>query len=103
MKKLLLTLVTVFCSIVLFAQEADIKKTKTNTYKFNHTLSMDSERIDRYKFRLMSECVEIKKVKINENSCTIEFKKDIPQDRISKILLYSITIFDFKSYKIINE
>lgn len=100
MKKALLVLVLSICSLSLFSQEVEVSKKNKNKYSFEYTISMDDEKSDRYKSRLMSECIEIKDIKMKNGVCVIEFKKDTPQDRIDKILLYCVTKFDYTSYKI---
>ena len=59
---------------------------------------MDQNLIDRYKSRMVEDCVYLNSINFSNQQCTIILKENIAEIDIDKALIYCITKFGYTTY-----
>jgi hypothetical protein len=101
MKTLLLTFFF-FISISVISQEVILKRISPNEFSFSHSESMDQNRINRYKSRMIVDCTELDSINFLNQECNFILKEHITQTDFDRAIIYCITKFGYKTY-IIEE
>lgn len=99
MKTILLFLFIIINSIC-YSQVASLTKVSTIEFSFSHTKPMDQSRIDRYKDRMLSECIDLDTIEFIGQSCHIKLKENLNEDKINAAINYCILKFGFNSFTI---
>lgn len=89
-----------FNSILGYTQEVTVQKKSSIEYSFSHAKPMDQLRIERYKVRMLTECVDLNTINFSGQVCTITLKNNVSTEKINEAILYCITKFGFQTYKI---
>lgn len=98
--KTLLLLLFVIINSICYSQVASVTKVSTTEFSFSHSKPLDQSRIDRYKDRMLLECIDLDTIEFNGQSCQIKLKENLSEDKINSALNYCILKFGFNSFTI---